>query len=309
MASSIPHLGPYERIGLVRALAPPGQPPAGALVALARQATERRLSAGATLRAPEQPWPHVLVIVEGRVGVYRGQRLHYSAGPRDVVGMVELLARTEQDTEVRIETDVLALEVTASTLLAVMEDHFGMTLGLVRALSQSLLTAPAWLAQSAARQRLAIPAGPTDHRDLVDRITLLHASDVFAHARLDSVAEVAADYEEFRVQAGATLWHESDAAPWMLVLLEGRIECASQGGPAFAWRPGSVPGMIEAFAAAPRWHAATAATPVTGLRLDVDRFLDTLEDDFQMATDLLAALAARVLEMPDTRPPGPDTPG
>jgi hypothetical protein len=54
------------------------------------------------------------------------------------------------------------------------------------------------------------------------------------------------------------------------------------------------PGLFDALAGAPRWHDASAVTPIQGLRLRADRLFDAFEDDFAMAADLLSVLAARV---------------
>jgi hypothetical protein len=68
------------------------------------------------------------------------------------------------------------------------------------------------------------------------------------------------------------------------------------------------PGLFEALGGVPRWHSATAATPVRGLHLIAERLFDALEDDFAMAADLLSAMAARVRYQ--CRVPGtPGTPG
>jgi CRP-like cAMP-binding protein len=125
---------------------------------------------------------------------------------------------------------------------------------------------------------------------------MLQASEVFTRTRLDSLAEVAAQFEECRVDPDGVLWREGDAASWFMVLLDGRIENASIEGLRFTSSRGTIPGLIEALAAMPRWHDAIAATAVTGLRLGVERFLDAMEDDFVMANHVLAALASRVRE-------------
>lgn len=54
-----------------------------------------------------------------------------------------------------------------------------------------------------------------------------------------------------------------------------------------------------------------ATTPVTGLRLSAERFLDALEDDFATAADLLATLVDRIRQQRQApgapRPPAPGT--
>jgi CRP-like cAMP-binding protein len=291
------HVGPYERLVLLKAVSLWGSPPVEALAALAQQAEERRIAAGALIAEADKPWDHIYLIVEGRVGAYRnGERLS-SAGPRESVGALEVLSRFGGGLELRAEEETLALELRSTTILSVLEDHFTMTLDAIRALSRTLLETPSWLVSSANVRRLVLPEVVSpEGLDLVDRIRMLHASDVFTRTRLDSLAEVAAQFEEFRVERGAVLWRQGDAASWYMVLLDGQIENTSREGLHFTSSRGTIPGLIEALAATPRWHDAIAATPVAGLRLSVERFLDAMEDDFVMANHVLTALAGRVRE-------------
>jgi CRP-like cAMP-binding protein len=48
---------------------------------------------------------------------------------------------------------------------------------------------------------------------------------------------------------------------------------------------------VEAVAASPRWYTADAEEPVRGVRLEIATFFDAMEDDPELAVDLLAALA------------------
>jgi len=311
MLTEVQLVGPYERLVLLKALLMSGHPPAEALSALAHQAGELRLAAGARITATDSAWERAYVVVEGRVGLYQDGQLLYSAGPTEPFALLEMFARVQGGIEVRAEVETLALELRASTLLSVLEDHFIMTLDTVRILGRMLLTTPVWLSGSMAIRRFVVPeVVPAEGIDLVDRIRMLRASDVFARTRLDSIAEVADQFEEFRVGAGAVLWQEDEFSDWLMVLLDGRIASASKQGLRFEWSPGTVPGLIDALVAAPRWHDAIAATPVTGLRLSAERFLDAMEDDFEMATDVLASVAARVrqqrLALASTLRLGPD---
>src|ERR1700686_1638617 len=94
-------VGPYERLVLLKALSMSGSPPAEALAALAQQAGERRLAAGASIADANRRWEHAYVVVEGRVGVYQDGQLLYSAGPKESFGVIEVLARVEGGLEVR----------------------------------------------------------------------------------------------------------------------------------------------------------------------------------------------------------------
>lgn len=303
-------VGPYERLILLKALALSSHPPVDAMGALARQATERHFESGARVPPADGPWEEAHVIVEGRVNVFQdGQRL-YTAGPRQPFGLIETLARVGTDTvQARAEIDTVTLEIRLATLFSILEDHQTLMLGAVRTLARLLLTTPAWLAGTATRTPVAGVVLP-EHFDLVERIRRLQMSDVFAHARVDSLAELASQYEAFDAAAGTVLWREGDPARWLLVLTGGQIESRSAAGLSLTWTAGTTPGVFDALGGV-RWHDATAVAPITGFRLTADRLFDALEDDFAMAADVLTSLAALVraqrraaIFSPD-RPPTP----
>jgi CRP-like cAMP-binding protein len=311
MATSAHSLGPYERLILLKAISLAGQPPAAALGALATHATERHFGAGARLADPDRPWKGVHVVVEGRVGVREDGRPLYSVVSGGALGMLETLARIEEGVEALAEVDTVTLEIRASTLLSILEDHHAMARETIQALARLLLADPSCSCLPGTwERRQQLPAMSAREFDLVDRIRLLQTSGVFSHARVDSLAEIAAQYEEFLAQPGTVLWQEGDPGEWFVLVLDGRIDSAAQNGLHFSWTSGMTPGLFEALGGVPRWHSATVATPVRGLRLIAERLFDALEDDFAMAEDLLSAMAARVRyqrQVPGGLRPGPGT--
>ena len=314
MSTTAHLLGPYERLILLKAISLAGQPPAAALGALATHATERHFAAGTRLVDSDRPWESVHVVVEGRVAVREdGQPAHSITSGR-ALGMLETLARVQAGVEALAEVDTVTLEIRASTLLSILEDHHAMARETLQAVARQLLEDPSCSCLPGTwERRQHLPAMPARELDLVDRIRLLQTSGVFSHARIDSLAELAAQHEEFRAQPGTVLWQEGDPGGWFFVVLDGRIDSESeaQNGLHFSWTRGMAPGLFEALGGVPRWHSATAATPVRGLRLIAERLFDALEDDFAMAADLLSAMAARVRyqrRVPGTPRLGPGTP-
>ena len=171
-----------------------------------------------------------------------------------------------------------------------------MTTTVVRGLARALMASPATASNVIARAvRLPDLMSPTG-LDLVDRIQLLQTSDLFSHAHVQSLAEIAGDFEEFHVEPATPLWREGDAATWLLVVLDGRIDALSRDVTG-SWSRGVAAGALEAIGGMPRWCEATAATAVTGLRLSAERLFDALEDDFSMAEDLLATLASQLRQL------------
>jgi CRP-like cAMP-binding protein len=284
-----PHLiGPYERLILLKALSSFGDVPAPALAALAGQATERHLAAGATLVDIYHRWDAVHILVEGAVTVSESGRPPSTVGPREAIGLLEVLASVKGGVQARATVETVTLEIGATTLFSILEDHRQMTFGMVQELARSLVASAVegtiWSGQ---------PVQEIDpgRIDLVDRIRLLKRTDLFARTRVFSLGEIASHFDERRLDVGTVLWREGDPASWLMVLLDGEVEASSRGGLGQSYGPGTAPGALDAIAGTPRSYAAKAVTPVTALRLSADRLFDALEDDFSMAEDLLAALA------------------
>jgi len=83
--------------------------------------------------------------------------------------------------------------------------------------------------------RFLLPGIPAHRLDLVDRIQLIQANGAFAHARVDSLAEIATQYEEFHALPGMTFWREGDPGGWFFVVLEGTVDSGTANGLRFAW--------------------------------------------------------------------------
>jgi CRP-like cAMP-binding protein len=305
-------LGPYERLILLKAISLDSQPPAAALGALVNYAAERHFRAGSRLADPDRPWEGVHVVVEGKVVVFERERELYAAEPRGSFGMLETLARIQGGVEARAELDTVTLEIRASALLSILEDHHDMARDTIQTLARMLLTDPACSCLPGTWDRqLLLPEFSAHPLDLVERIQLTQGTGVFAHARVDSLAEIASQYEEFHAPAGTTFWREGDPGGWFFAVLEGSVDSVAASGLRFSWTTGMTPGLFEALGGAPRWHHAVAATPVRGLRLNAERLFDGLEDDFAMTADLLSAMAVRLRDyhrIPNSSRPGRGTP-
>jgi hypothetical protein len=287
-------VGPYERLILLKALSLSSHPPVEALGALAQQAAECHFASGDRIPTADGFWEEAHVVVEGRVHVIQDGRRLYTAEPKQAFGLIETLARVRTDAvEAQAERETVTLQIRMATLFSILEDHHAMTQAAVRSLARRLLTTPDWLAGVVARRTSVAGMARSGDFDVIDRIRRLQMSDVFAHARVDSLAELASCYEPFDAPAGTVLWREGDPAGWLLALTGGHLESTSKAGLSMTWTAGMDPGLFDALAGV-RWHDAIAATPIIGFRLSADRLFDTLEDDFPMAADILAELAALV---------------
>src|SRR5262249_25361846 len=198
MADTSQHLGPHERLMLLKALWPSGHQPVDALGALAEQAAERRFEAGATVIAPDGPWDRIHIVVEGQAGVYESDRELYTVGPRAAFGLLETMARVRGGVEARALVDTATVEIQAATFFSILEDHHVMTLALMQGLGRTLLSTPASLARSVTSRVPLSTMASGDCLDVVDRLGLLRASDLFARTRTYSLGEIASRFKDLR---------------------------------------------------------------------------------------------------------------
>jgi hypothetical protein len=61
--------------------------------------------------------------------------------------------------------------------------------------------------------------------------------------------------------------------------------------------PGYPLGNLERLSGDPRWYTAVAEVPVVAFRNDIEPMLDVLEDHFDMALDLIRAMAGGVIRV------------
>jgi CRP-like cAMP-binding protein len=95
-----------------------------ALIQVVRMMTEIGIRAGTKLWKPGEPSGHSYIIVSGTIRciIEEGER-HFRAGPGYPVGNIESLAGEPRWYEAVAETNVVALQAEAESLLDVLEDH------------------------------------------------------------------------------------------------------------------------------------------------------------------------------------------
>lgn len=296
-------LGPQERLLVLKKLTIAIGLPAEGLVPLAQHASERVFKAGQVAVAQGDAVDSLLVVVDGQFALAHHGHSSF-IGPGELVGALEVMSGSISSMAVTAAVDTLALEIPADTLFGVYEDHFSIFEGTLRGIAAGLLADERPLAAAAAVT--AAPRLPDDLADadsLVDRLTLLRQQPAFRECRLASLARFAAELTTFTCAPGTRLWSRGDHATWVAFLLHGQLECTAAGAPPFNQGPGAFVGALEAFAQGVRWFNADAITRVVALRLNIERFVDLMEDDFRLARGVLGSVARGALEL--QRGPGP----
>jgi CRP-like cAMP-binding protein len=114
-------------------------------------------------------------------------------------------------------------------------------------------------------------------------------------APMNALITLAQHMRTARFEPRTGLWQIGAPSGFMYVILEGSVRCTTEDGRQFVCGPGYPLGNLESQCDAPRWYKAVAETAVTGLRADIDVFLDTLEQHSEMAIDFVAGMASALI--------------
>ena len=252
------------------------------LTTLASRTELRRHRAGEALAAAEDPRPALHLVLEGRVGA-DGTAQGGGLGPGGLVG-----DRTPRGGAVRAAEDSLTLALRVEDLTELCEEHFGLLVAVIRGMARAALARRSGSMEPGTRP--AGPAPPADALDLGGRVAFLSEIPTFAGVRVHTLGQLAQDAKPLALESGERLWSAGDTPGAIVVVVQGSLRCRSEAGE-YAIEARGLAGLVEAVAAAPHGYDAEADGPVSGLRLEVSALFDAMEDDPELAVDVLAALA------------------
>ncbi len=293
-------VGPLDRILHFRTMPALDRLTPTQLGTIAQHAQEQFFPRGNYLLRPEWPAEAFYLVIDGRVTVTRLGRSAQEAGPGDAVGFHHLLAQAARGIEARADADTLALRLDWEAQLDICEQHFPILLQYVRYLAERLLGE---FRRRPTAQRLGPAEGrtlpPGQRRlNLVERLLALRGAPAFPSSSVDALSELARHVVELRYAAGEAAWRRDEPATWFLLIAGGAVSCsAGELARPFGGGPTTTLGMHETLATALRWYDAVADGPVVGLRIDLEPFLDVLEDHFEMAIEFTSLFAKDLLEL------------
>jgi CRP-like cAMP-binding protein len=290
-------VGPLDRVLLLRTLPMLEGLRPTQLAAIAQHAQERHFARGAVLQAADQTAEAVHLIVSGEVEVERANQERRSLRPGDAVGFVEMLSRSHSRLQAQATVDTVTLELDWDAQLAVCEEHFPVVMQYINYLAQRTMQAMRGR-DLATKPPVSFQLDQVDgDLSLIDRLLVLSRSQTFSSRCLDALAELAQHVTEVRWQAGEPIWRAGDSAEYFMLVVAGKILCAGPDGERFERSAGSTLGMYSAVGQSPRWHHADSADETLVLRIDLEPFMDILEDHFDLALDYLALLATSLIEL------------
>jgi CRP-like cAMP-binding protein len=287
------------------------------LGAIAQHAEEVFFPAGSPLLEPDRPREAFFVIVEGKVSIRERGGREELLGPGEAVDFLHLLARSEEALDARAVWDTVALRVDWDAHMDACERHFPILemhmgflaqrcleermriRGALPGLKASVGTTPD--GESPVRRQIGTPT-PIP-LNLVKRLAALHRSEAFPSSSMDALAELTRHLEEVRHPPGSTFWAEGDPSGFFLLVASGELSLEAEKG---GWRetlgPGDVAGQLEALAGLVREGSLRSEVPTVTLRVDVEPFLDIMEDHFNMAVEVTAGLARRLMKLQSLGP-------
>ena len=304
-----PHFtGAFDRLLYLRTLPLFGTLPPDDLALLATYTVEREFEAGAVLSSEIGGVEAIHLLVDGSVRTSRAGVEIGVFGPRDTVGVLGLLARTDAGVEAVTVTATRTLEIGADALLDIFEDHFTILQHVLSGVASLVLDKRRQILLAGAPESKSEPTIERSHPlDFVERIFFLRRALPKGFTSVAALAGIARRATELRLDPGALLWSQGDPADAVVIPVSGSIACVVDGGThRFRCGPGVFVASSEALAGAPHWYEARVDTALLALRVSIEDLIDVFDDHFELAMEMLALMARDLLEVADTAPVAAD---
>lgn len=274
----IQRLVSLRRVDALRGVAPE------ALVGLASHASELVVRAGDRI-APGSCCAHF--VVTGDISpVGRGPQ---RGALRQLPDLVSWLTDSA-GVELVASTDSVVLRVETAGLETILQDNFGVFLAIARAVAAAVLDNRRRAASGSVLGSSNSHA-PGHALRLIDRVQFLRKTLPFVTDHVAAAIQVARHADEWRPEPGTVLWREGDRSDVALFPLCGFAEAHLANGASLRFGAGSAFGGLDALVGGVRWYTAVAGPELLALAIPVERFLDVLEDNYELARAVLRTLA------------------
>jgi CRP-like cAMP-binding protein len=131
----------------------------------------------------------------------------------------------------------------------------------------------------------------------LERVLFLKNIPDFALLDPSVLIAIASHTEELRYRAGDEIYAVSDSNRYLHFLVEGTVRVTLAGKALFdITSPGGV-GLMRMLARNPEPAAATALTDVVTLRIEIDNFLQVMEDHFRLVFGLIRNITSLVADV------------
>jgi CRP-like cAMP-binding protein len=268
---------------------------------LADHTRERFFPAGSYLLRAGEPIDAIHFVVQGRVEMRRHGERYREMGPKSAVGGLAAFARDPYGYDVIALEDCVTLEERIDDAVDIMEDHFPILRGVMRAIAREVVRLRRNDDQKAGFVEADDPGPvcPPEPLDFVERMALIRESMTFAKTRVEAVADLARDAHEVRMEGGETIWREGDPPGETFIIVSGIVDCRNDEGQRFRFGPGDVIGALDGMAMEPRWFTSSVVRDLVALKISSESMYDIFEDNFDIAMDLIEGMSISLMAMYD----------
>lgn len=287
--------GPMDRVLLMRTMPMfEGLGPIQ-LAAIAQHSVERFVPRESSVEIRGEESGKILLIAEGELESRNsGSRERLAKG--DSAGLVERFAHSDARLTFEATSDSMLLELDWDTQLDVCEEHFSVVASYISFVATRLVERNQALV-SAEHDPVPLIAAQDfgSLLDLNERLLLLSRSGAFSSGCLDALSELSHHAEELRLKKGRKIWTAGQEADGFVLIASGALRLDDQAGGSAVYRAGTAAGMAESLSRNYRRFSAVTVEPTVALRIQIESFMDILEDHFDLSLDVLATLARRLL--------------
>jgi len=266
--------------------------------ALAASMEDLHLPAGTVIYREGDPGEAAYFVVNGTVRLTSAGHEPWTLGAHAVVGVLDVMAERSRTRQATIVEDAHVLRLRADDWLDILEDDFEYTRHVVRGVASTTSELCFELAPGGGFAEPPPDAPGIDETapplTLVERIIVLRDTELFARATIDAMTTLAEGSDEIRVPAGSLLSERVSLFAGFSVVARGLVEMTS-GEPSREIRarfgPSAIVGGPVALAHSSDKLAVRALTDTSLLHVRDEDFYDVMEDHFDVARSVFAALA------------------
>lgn len=260
-----------------------------ALIELAESIDIETCEASAVLAEQGMCARTIAWVLEGRAEWTREDEVIGVAGPGSAIGLLPALAGLVAPCSAHAATPMRLARIGSDRLHDLLEDSFELAMSALGAIAADL--------RDGGRRTLGTSAGvvrrPLPREiDFTERLVRLRMSGPFTRAPIRPLATLAQRSTTKTWPRGARLWERGDEARTAVVTLAGEVR---EGNTRLG--PSDTVGLLCALAARKRDVDAIVSSPVTGIELGVEALVDLLEDDDDLAIELLRTGADDLLAL------------
>jgi CRP-like cAMP-binding protein len=250
----------------------------------------RAFDAGEQIVPSGLPLSSLELLVKGSVEIVDSSGDRRTLRPPDVLGTLAELLDDVKAPNVVARERTLTLGFERADLEDLLEDDFGVFLGLLRGLARRVARKAADSSGAVPARRSATGSSHDPALDLVDLILLLKRQPYLARAEIAALAALGQQAERVAFPSGSPLISTGTVPERFLLITAGSVVVEPRRR-SVALGPGDQLGMLEALAAVPVSFTAIADGPVSTLCCSASSLVDLVEDYPSLGLGLLHALA------------------